>query len=1127
MKISTTFLRTSIFSILLFFTSLLVNGQAPPSNLSGEALRTWLKQNYYDDKHVELGYSTARMYMYNYIDNHNNTITGVYSGYEVSWTYGGTGTNPAPINCEHTVPQSFFGKAEPMRSDIHHLFPTYQNWNSTRSNYPFTDINDNTTVKWMYLDQEQATIPTSNIDLYSEYANSTFEPREDHKGDCARAIFYFYTMYPTQAGDISSVADINTLYQWHLNDPVDAKEIARNNAIETYQGDRNPYIDYPDAVAEAWGFTSTPSVPAPPSLSLVASASNLTISWNDLSNENGYKIYRSVNGSTFTQLVDLAANTTSYQDNNVVESSIYEYYAIAYNTIGNSSNSNIVSGQLQTGGGTGNGVATDLFISEYIEGSSYNKALEIANFTGAPVNLSAYSIFKQTNGAGSWSSELALSGTLNNGEVYVIVNSNAGATLTAQADLTTTSAALTFNGNDPVALFKSGSLVDMIGTFNSSATYAQDVTMVRNSSVSSPNATYTTSEWTNYAQDEFSYIGAHTFDGGTTTDTEAPTVPALLASSNITETSFTLSWSASTDNIAVEGYEIYKDGSLTGTTTSTYYNLSGLSALTSYSMTVKAKDAAGNVSAASSTLVVQTNDDTAPTVPTSLASTNITESSFTLSWSASTDNVAVTGYDVYKDGSFLATTTGTSYNVTGLTQNTTYAMAVLAKDDSENNSALSSSLNVTTNAVGTGGPDLFISEYIEGSSYNKALEIVNLTGSTVDLSNYSLFKQTNGAGAWGSELALSGTLANGEVYVIANSGASATILAQADLSTSSNAMTFNGNDPVALFKSGTLIDVVGTFNSTANYGQDVTMVRNLAVTEPNTTYDVNEWTVYGVDEFSYLGSYGTTTPTTVELVNTDFESGWDVWTDGGSDCKLYSSGTYVSNGWYSADIQDNSGASSSFYLTNGIDLNTDGYTSLTINFNFIPISMEAGEDFYVEFYDGAGWNVVANYVKGTDFDNNYIYSATITIDEANYNFAANSNIRFRCDASGNADDIYIDEIVITGSTSSAKTRFIAGNTIAKTGKSVEQQFDAKEVNLNVYPVPMVTTATIELKSDENLEQTSISIFDMQGRVIYTTNQLINANNYKVELNVSDWKPDIYLMKVDAKEFSLQKKLIIN
>lgn len=226
--------------------------QTPPPGITGQAFRDWIKVNFYDGQHTQLGYSTARMYMYNYIDNENNTIVGVYSGFVQPWNYGGTGTNPAPVNAEHTVPQSFFGSAEPMRSDIHHLFPTYGSWNSTRSNYPFADIDDNATTKWMRDDQSQASIPSSNIDEYSEYANQEFEPREDHKGDCARAIFYFYTMYPTQAGAITGVGDLNELYQWHLQDPVSTKELNRNDDTEIYQGNRNPYIDNPAWVADAW-----------------------------------------------------------------------------------------------------------------------------------------------------------------------------------------------------------------------------------------------------------------------------------------------------------------------------------------------------------------------------------------------------------------------------------------------------------------------------------------------------------------------------------------------------------------------------------------------------------------------------------------------------------------------------------------------------------------------------------------------------------------------------------------------------------------------------------------------------------------------------------------------------------
>ena len=505
-----------------------LNAVNPPTDLNGEALKNWLKENFYDGKHITLGYdgsNGARSKMYNYIDNKNNVITGVYSGYQVDWTYGGTGTNPAPINCEHTVPQSYFGKAEPMKSDIHHLFPTYGSWNSTRSNYPFDEIDDNETDKWMYMGSSIASIPSSNINEYSEYASSRFEPREDHKGNCARAIFYFYTMYPTQAGDIGKVADIEVLYDWHLNDPVDAAEIKRNDDIEKYQGDRNPYIDYPELVARAFGLSDpSTSAPATPSLQFSASKTSIELSWTNVYNENGYLLYKSENGGTYTNIASMNPEEASYTDNAVSAETPYAYYVIAYNDNGNSGASNEVSGMLQEdaddgsgsnsdiGSNNGVGEATELFVSEYVEGSSYNKAIEIANYTNAPADLSAYSLRVAFNGADNWGNTMQLSGTLEAGDVYLVAN--AGASFVAQADETNGSV-INFNGNDAIGLFKNGVLIDMIGTLGSSSDFAKDKTLVRKPTVKSPNAMFDMDEWDQYKQDEFSYLGSHTIDVST------------------------------------------------------------------------------------------------------------------------------------------------------------------------------------------------------------------------------------------------------------------------------------------------------------------------------------------------------------------------------------------------------------------------------------------------------------------------------------------------------------------------------------------------------------------------------------------------------------------------------------
>jgi len=188
---------------------------------------------------------------------------------------------------------------------------------------------------------------------------------------------------------------------------------------------------------------------------------------------------------------------------------------------------------------------------------------------------------------------------------------------------------------------------------------------------------------------------------------------------------------------------------------------------------------------------------------------------------------------------------------------------------------------------------------------------------------------------------------------------------------------------------------------------------------PNTTYT---YTVAARDKSANQNQTGasdsasaTTDPSTgwVELTNDDFESGWGSYVDGGGDCTRYA-GSYSHQGTYSADIQDNSGVYSSFYYANGVDVHSPGYTQIKIEFWFKAISMDrTGEDFWVQYHDGSSWHTVATFDKGIDFENGIFYNKTVTIYESSYTFPTNMKIRFMCDASGNRDDVFIDEIVVS------------------------------------------------------------------------------------------------------------------
>jgi hypothetical protein len=143
-----------------------------------------------------------------------------------------------------------------------------------------------------------------------------------------------------------------------------------------------------------------------------------------------------------------------------------------------------------------------------------------------------------------------------------------------------------------------------------------------------------------------------TITAGTTTDTTAPSTPTLSASGT-TQTSTNLSWTASTDNVGVTGYNVYRGTTLLTTVTGTTYTATGLTASTAYSFTVRARDAAGNLSVTSNTvnvttLAATTTDTTVPSTPT-LSASGTTQTSTNLSWTASTDNVGVTGYNVYNN----------------------------------------------------------------------------------------------------------------------------------------------------------------------------------------------------------------------------------------------------------------------------------------------------------------------------------------------------------------------------------------------------------------------------------------------------------------------------------------------
>ena len=214
-----------------------------------------------------------------------------------------------------------------------------------------------------------------------------------------------------------------------------------------------------------------------------------------------------------------------------------------------------------------------------------------------------------------------------------------------------------------------------------------------------------------YAVDAFDSAGnlsaqSSSISATTLTDATPPSVPSNLVATPVSASQINLSWSASTDNVGVTGYKIYRNGVQVGTTAATSYSDSTLSASTGYSYMVAAYDAANNASAQSgsvsaTTLASSSSDTTPPSVPSGLAATPVSASEINLSWAASTDNVGVVGYDIYRNGVEIGSTAATSYSNIGLAASTGYTYMISAYDAAGNVSAQSGSISATTLASGS------------------------------------------------------------------------------------------------------------------------------------------------------------------------------------------------------------------------------------------------------------------------------------------------------------------------------------------------------------------------------------------------------------------------------------------
>lgn len=238
-----------------------------------------------------------------------------------------------------------------------------------------------------------------------------------------------------------------------------------------------------------------------------------------------------------------------------------------------------------------------------------------------------------------------------------------------------------------------------------------------------------------------------------------------------------------------------------------------------------------------------------------------------------------------------------------------------------------------------------------------------------------------------------------------------------------------------------------------------------------------------------------------------FENGLNKWTDGGGDCKRTLNATYAFEGNYSVRLRD--GSSTSNCTSPAIDLT--GNSQVSVEFHTYAKGMEAGEDFFVEMYDGSTYQVIGHYITGTDFNNDEFFTDTINLNSGSFNFNANNRIRFRNNANQNNDQIYFDQVIVSGNVVNAPIVIEPTNIVKAFSITAGDK-------ILLYPSPANTVLNIEIL-DGTFDE--ITIFSTLGEIV---NKLETGKN-NISVDVSNLAAGTYFVRFVSAGKAVTKRFI--
>jgi endonuclease I len=814
-------------------------------NLTGTALRDELATKVISTHTTTLSYGWTVIQQTDLDPSNNANVLLIYGSNDSDGNYvtdrtrsvnSNGGSGGSDWNREHTYPKSLgtpnLGTSGP-GADVHHLRASDVTMNNDRGSLKFAT--------------GSGVAGTSGSGWY---------PGDEWKGDVARMMMYMYIRYdsrcyPTNVatGTTNSVDAnmIDLLLDWNAEDPVSQYETNRNNILETEQGNRNPFIDNPAFATEIWGGTQAEDLFSGASVDKEINLQGNTVSIADGStttsttNNTDFGSVDSTSGTiikTFT-IQNTGGTTLTLSGNPTISTGDASDFTVSSNP-GSLSLAAGVSTTFQiTFDPSVDGIrATTVTIeSDDADEGTYTYNISGTGTTGGSGGGSGSNCgsetFANSNVSSGGYSDGSFTGDNSLTWTYVEARDDEGYEITGTGlMLRNTSSKVT-----------SGTVSGGIGDFTMSLKKGFTGSGNRQVSLYVNNVLEGTSiSWDNTITQTFAVTGIDVA-GDVVIEIRNATGSQVI----LDDISWTCYSGASAQEINIEGNAVsIPNGS---TTTSTTNDTDFGSADTSSGTLVKTftiQNLGGSNLTLSENPTFSTGEASDFTVTSnpSLTIAGAGTTSFDITFNPSADGERTTTVTVSSDDSDEATYT---FNISG-----------------------------TGTSVGAScGPELFISEYIEGSSNNKFLEIYNPTGASIDLSSYDIVTYVNGSATVSNTLTLSGTIASESTFVIENSSENLSVTS--DLSTSNTVMQFNGNDVVALRKASTIIDIIGqigvdpgsTWAGTCS-SESNTLIRNTAITEGDTdgsdafTTDT-EWSCTSVDDVTNLGTHTITCSSDPEI----------------------------------------------------------------------------------------------------------------------------------------------------------------------------------------------------------------------------------------------------------------------